>query len=61
LKWRSHFFIGDGKGKPTGILNATGGASDGVTTATANITFDSDGPFLFPESALPQKGGVVTE
>ena len=26
--------------KPTGILNATGGASDGVTTATANITFD---------------------
>ena len=34
------FFIGDGKGKPTGILNATGGASDGVTTATANITFD---------------------
>ena len=40
MKWRSHFFIGDGKGKPTGILNATGGASDGVTTATANITFD---------------------
>ena len=34
------FFIGDGKGKPTGILNAAGGASDGVTTATANITFD---------------------
>ncbi|HCS73341.1 MAG TPA: phage major capsid protein [Clostridiales bacterium] len=29
------FFIGDGTGKPTGILNATGGASVGVTTASA--------------------------
>ena len=34
------FFIGDGKGKPTGIFNATGGASDGVTTAGTSITFD---------------------
>ncbi len=34
------FFTGDGKGKPTGIFNATGGASEGVTTAAANITFD---------------------
>ena len=34
------FFLGDGIGKPTGIFNATGGASDGVTTAGANITFD---------------------
>ncbi|WP_143320980.1 phage major capsid protein [Clostridium sp. HBUAS56010] len=34
------FFVGDGKGKPTGIFNSTGGASEGVTTATANITFD---------------------
>ncbi|WP_186422572.1 phage major capsid protein [Lacrimispora celerecrescens] len=34
------FLVGDGKGKPTGIFNATGGASEGVTTATANITFD---------------------
>lgn len=34
------FFTGDGKGKPTGIFNAVGGASDGVTTAAANITFD---------------------
>lgn len=34
------FFTGDGKGKPTGIFNATGGASDGVTTAGASITFD---------------------
>lgn len=34
------FFTGDGKGKPTGIFDATGGAADGVTTATATITFD---------------------
>lgn len=34
------FFTGDGKGKPTGIFNVAGGASDGVTTAAANITFD---------------------
>lgn len=34
------FFIGDGKGKPTGIFNATGGAEDGTSTSTANITFD---------------------
>ncbi len=29
------FLIGDGSGKPTGILNATGGAELGVTTASA--------------------------
>lgn len=34
------FFIGNGTGKPTGIFNATGGASDGATTAGASITFD---------------------
>lgn len=34
------FFVGDGSGKPTGIFHATGGAADGVTTSTANITFD---------------------
>lgn len=34
------FFVGDGSGKPTGIFHATGGAVDGVTTSTANITFD---------------------
>jgi HK97 family phage major capsid protein len=35
------FFIGDGTGKPTGIFNATGGASLGVTAASAAaITFD---------------------
>jgi len=34
------FLVGDGKGKPTGIFAATGGAESGATTSTANITFD---------------------
>ncbi|AWW25954.1 phage major capsid protein [Acetobacterium sp. KB-1] len=35
------FFIGDGLGKPTGIFNATGGAEEGVTAASATaITVD---------------------
>ena len=35
------FFTGDGNGKPTGVLAATGGAQTGVTAAKANeITFD---------------------
>lgn len=35
------FFTGNGTGKPTGILNATGGATVGVTTAGATaITMD---------------------
>ncbi|WP_100064991.1 phage major capsid protein [Miniphocaeibacter massiliensis] len=36
------FFIGDGKGKPTGILSEIGGAEVSVTTsAGAKITFDN--------------------
>ena len=34
------FFIGDGKGKPTGLFNATGGADMGITAASTSITFD---------------------
>ncbi len=34
------FLIGDGKGKPTGIFAATGGAENGATTTGAAITFD---------------------
>ena len=34
------FLIGDGKGKPTGVFSETGGAENGGTTSTANITFD---------------------
>ena len=40
-KEEESFFIGDGSGKPTGILAATGGAQLGVTTAGATaITVD---------------------
>lgn len=34
------FFIGDGRGKPTGIFNATDGAETGVTATGTAITFD---------------------
>ena len=34
------FLTGDGKNKPTGILNATGGGEVGVTTAVDNIKAD---------------------
>ena len=34
------FFVGDGKGKPTGIFNAAGGAENGTSTTGASITFD---------------------
>ena len=34
------FFVGDGKGKPTGIFHTVGGAEDGATTTGASITFD---------------------
>ena len=34
------FFTGNGIGRPTGILNVTGGAETGVTSAGANISFD---------------------
>jgi len=38
-KEEESFFLGDGKGKPTGIFNTTGGAEIGVTT-TATIKSD---------------------
>ena len=34
------FWVGDGKNKPTGIFNDTGGAGTGVTAASASVTFD---------------------
>ena len=34
------FFVGDGTGKPTGILDATGGGQLGKTTSGAAISFD---------------------
>lgn len=37
VKEEEAFFTGDGSGKPTGILNATGGAQVGKTTASATV------------------------
>jgi HK97 family phage major capsid protein len=34
------FLTGDGLAKPTGLLNATGGANVGVTTAGTSFTAD---------------------
>lgn len=39
-KEEAAFLVGDGNGKPTGIFAATGGAENGATTSTANISFD---------------------
>ena len=56
------FFIGDGKGKPTGIFNATGGAEDGTSTTGASITFDDVMELLLlPQKSVPQEGGVGTQ
>ena len=46
------FFIGDGKGKPTGIFNATGGAETGVTSTGTSITFD-DVSWIFIIPSVP--------
>lgn len=40
MKEEEAFFIGDGKGKPVGLFDATGGAENGVTANTTSITFD---------------------
>ncbi|MGI5892086.1 MAG: phage major capsid protein [Bacillota bacterium] len=52
------FFIGDGAGKPTGILNATNGAEIGVTTAGASITMD-DVMDLFYSLKSPYRRNAV--
>ena len=48
------FFIGDGKGKPTGLFSATGGADTGVTAANTSITFD-DGMDLYYSLRAPYR------
>ena len=57
------FFNGDGKGKPLGILAATGGAEVGVTAASATaITADEVIDLFYRlEGSLPQECGLVTE
>ena len=52
------FLVGDGKGKPTGIFNATGGAENGATTSTANITFDDVFELFYSVKSPYRKKGV---
>lgn len=54
------FLIGDGKGKPTGIFAATGGAENGATTTGAAITFD-DVIELFYSLKSPYRKKAVWE
>jgi HK97 family phage major capsid protein len=58
-KEEESFFIGDGVGKPTGVLAATGGAQIGTTTATSTtITFD-DVFDLFHSLRAPYRNKAV--
>ncbi len=51
------FFTGDGSGKPTGILSATGGAEIGVTTASATaFTADEIFDLFYARSKRPIAG-----
>ena len=52
------FFIGNGTGKPTGILNTTGGAADGTTTAAAAIAFDDVMDLFYSVKAPYRKKAV---
>lgn len=52
------FFTGNGTGRPSGILNTTGGAEIGVTSAGANITFD-DVIDLFYSLRAPYRRNAV--
>ncbi|NFE94359.1 phage major capsid protein [Clostridium botulinum] len=55
------FFIGDGTGKPTGIFNATGGASLGVTAASATaITLDEIMDLFYSLKSPYRKNAVFT-
>ncbi|MCW6106299.1 MULTISPECIES: phage major capsid protein [Clostridium] len=55
------FFIGDGSGKPTGIFNATGGASLGVTAASATaITLDEIMDLFYSLKSPYRKNAVFT-
>lgn len=55
------FFIGDGTGKPTGIFNATGGASLGITAASATaITIDEIMDLFYSLKSPYRKNGIFT-
>jgi len=53
------FFNGDGTGKPTGILNATGGAQVGVTTASATVITADEIIDLFYSLKAPYRKKAV--
>lgn len=53
------FFIGDGTGKPTGIFNATGGASLGVTAASATVVTMDEVVDLFYSLKSPYRKNAV--
>jgi HK97 family phage major capsid protein len=54
-------FIGDGTGKPTGIFNATGGASLGITAASATaITIDEVMDLFYSLKSPYRKNGIFT-
>lgn len=55
------FFVGDGTGKPTGIFNATGGATLGVTAASATaITLDEVMDLFYSLKSPYRKNAVFT-
>lgn len=55
------FFIGDGKGKPTGIFNSTGGADVGITAASATaITLDEIMDLFYSLKSPYRKKAVFT-
>lgn len=55
------FFIGDGTGKPTGIFNATGGATLGVTAASATaITLDEIMDLFYSLKSPYRKNAIFT-
>lgn len=60
-KEEESFFIGDGTGKPTGIFNATGGATLGVTAASATaITLDEIMDLFYSLKSPYRKNAIFT-
>lgn len=53
------FFVGDGSGKPTGILNATGGADLGITAASATAVTVDEVMDLFYSLKSPYRKNAV--
>jgi HK97 family phage major capsid protein len=58
-KEEAAFFSGDGNGKPTGILNATGGAQLGVTAASATAITADEVIDLFYSLRAPYRKNAV--